>query len=97
MAQATMDYGGVDTIATGFQASGETLQVVSKVLEAAIAALTVAAFISFGTTEFLKKYLENIKPKVDTLAATCLEMSDDLQFAIQQHQEADENAAPKFS
>lgn len=96
MAQASMDYEGVNGIANGFDAVSDVLRTVSTILEAAITILRVTAFISLGSTEWLRMYLENIKPRVDQLAATCGEMSQDLKAAVQQHRQADEAGAGQF-
>ncbi len=96
MAEVRMDYGAVGQVASGFQNTSEILKRVSMILEAAINVLRVTAWISFGATEFARRYLENIKPRVDRLAATCEEFSVDLGGAIADHQGADQEAAPDF-
>lgn len=97
MAEVRMDYGAVNNVANGFQQTSEMLHAVSVVLEAAIRVLQATAWISFGSTAFAERYLSNIKPRVDRLAATCEEMGGDLKVAIQEHQQADADAAPTFN
>lgn len=96
MAEVRMDYGAVNNVATGFSTTAEVLQKVSVVLEAAIRVLQATAWISFGSTAFAERYLSNIKPRVDRLAATCEEMGGDLRGAIRDHQQADSDTAPSF-
>jgi uncharacterized protein YukE len=97
MAEVRMDYGAVNNVASGFGTTADLLHTVSVVLEAAIRVLQATAWISFGATAFAERYLSNIKPRVDRLAATCEEMGNDLKLAIQDHQQADSDAAPTFN
>jgi uncharacterized protein YukE len=97
MAEVRMDYGAVNNVANGFQQTSEVLHTVSTVLEAAIHVLQATAWISFGSTAFAERYLSNIKPRVDRLAATCEEMGGDLRGAIADHQKADSDTAPTFN
>jgi hypothetical protein len=97
MAEVRMDYGAVGNVASGFLNTADILKKVSVVLEAAIAVLRATAWISLGSTAFAERYLSNIKPRVDRLAATCEEMGHDLRGAIADHQRADESAAPNFN
>lgn len=88
MAETYMDTDRMKTVSTGFDGVGNVLRVVSMALEAAIMALKAAAFISLGATVWLERYLSNIKPKVDQLAAKCDELSNDINASIQFHQQA---------
>jgi hypothetical protein len=90
MATTVMDVSDVTQIAQGFQGVSDTLKVVSMVLEAAMMALKAAAFISFGATLWMERYLANIKPKVDALAKKTGEISSDITKAIQMHTAAAE-------
>jgi WXG100 family type VII secretion target len=97
MAEVRMDYGAVNNVANGFQQTSEVLHAVSVVLEAAIHVLQATAWISFGATAFAERYLSNIKPRVDRLAASFEEMGGDLRAAIADHQRADSDTAPTFN
>lgn len=96
MAEVRMDYGVVGNVASGFMTAADTMKKVSTVLEAAIQILRVTAFLSLGSTVWMERYLSNIKPRLDRLAATCEEMGNDLRAAIADHQQADQSAAPTF-
>lgn len=73
-----------------FATVSSTLKVINMALEAALVALKVSAFISFGATAWMERYVANIQPKVETLAKKTGEMSQDIGKAIQMH-----NAASK--
>lgn len=90
MATTFMDTGEMGQVAQGFQGVSDTLKVVSMVLEAAMMALKAAAFVSFGATLWMERYLANIKPKVDNLAKKTGEISSDITKAIQMHTAASE-------
>jgi len=90
MATTFMDTGEMAQVAQGFQGVSDTLKVVSMVLEAAMMALKAAAFVSFGATLWMERYLANIKPKVDNLAKKTGEISSDITKAIQMHTAASE-------
>jgi hypothetical protein len=85
MATTYMDTDKMTNVKNGFEAVSNTLKVVSMALEAAMMALKAAAFISFGATMWMERYLANIKPKVDTLAKKTGEISQDIGKAIQMH------------
>jgi hypothetical protein len=97
MAEVRMDYGTVNNVANGFQQTAEVLHGVSVVLEAAIVALKTAAFFTLGGTAFAERYLSNVKPRVDRLAATCEEMGGDLKATIADHQKADAEGGTAFN
>ena len=90
MATTFMDTGEMGQVAQGFQGVSDTLKVVSMVLEADMMALKAAAFVSFGATLWMERYLANIKPKVDNLAKKTGEISSDITKAIQMHTAASE-------
>ena len=85
MATTYMDTDRMDNVKKGFEAVSNTLKNASMVLEAAIVTIKSAAFISFGATLWMERYLSNIKPKVDTLAKKTGEISQDIGKAIQMH------------
>lgn len=84
-----MDYDVIKSVSDGFRAAAEALEAIGKILEVAIQALRAAAFASLGTSLALANYLENIKKKVEKLAALCQEFSGDLARAIQDHRRGD--------
>jgi hypothetical protein len=85
MATTFMDTDKMTNVSNGFEIVSNTLKVVSMALEAAMLALKAAAFISFGATVWMERYLANIKPKVDTLAKKTGEISQDIKKAVQMH------------
>lgn len=88
-----MDYEAVNGMATGFDSAGDTLQVVSQAITAAIAVLMASALMGNAGAGAQIAYLSNIKPKVDKLAATCEEFSQDLRQAVQKREAQDEEDA----
>jgi len=88
-----MDYDAVTGMATGFDTTGDTLQVVSQALTAAIALLLASAFMGNPGAAAQAAYLANIKPKVDRLAATCEEFGQDLRTAVAKREEQDGTTA----
>lgn len=85
MATTFMDTDKMKNVANGFETVSGTLKMVSMALDAAMMALKAAAFISFGATMWMERYLSNIKPKVDALAKKTGEISKDINKAIQMH------------
>jgi hypothetical protein len=85
MATTFMDTDKMKNVSNGFDGVSNVLKVVSMALEAAMMALKAAAFISFGATLWMERYLANIKPKVDNLAKKTHEISEDINKAIQMH------------
>lgn len=96
MAEVRMDYDAVGNVSQGFGVAATTLKAVSVALEVAIRAAQAATIISLGSSQALARYLSNIKPRVDRLAATCEEMSNDLRVAIAEHMQADQSARGQF-
>lgn len=92
-AASGMDYDAVSGMATGFDTTGDTLQVVSQALTAAIAMLMASAFLGNPGAAAQAAYLANIKPKLDRLAVTCEEFSQDLRAAVAKRQDQDETTA----
>lgn len=97
MAEVRMDYDAVYAVAGGFAEAAQRLQALSQSLEVLIRAAQVATFITLGATRALERYLSNIKPRVDRLAATCEEMAMDLRIAVREHIMADTGAAGQFN
>ena len=90
MADTAMDYEVVQGFANKFETISKNFERVSKVLQAAILILKASAFIgSFGSAALIR-YLEGIKPRIDTLAKTTDEMGGDLKLAIAERKEADD-------
>jgi hypothetical protein len=90
MATTYIDTLKMAQVQTAFGTVSSTLKVVNMALEAALVALKVSAFISFGATAWMERYIANIQPKVETLAKKTGEISQDIGKAIQMH-----NAASK--
>jgi len=88
MATTSMDTTKMMDVSKGFGAASDVLKVVSMALEAAIMALKAAAFISFGATLWMERYLSGIKPKVDQLQKKTGEIEKDIAKAVKNHQAA---------
>lgn len=96
MAEVSMDFDVVQSMADGFRTASETLEGVSKALEAAIAILKATAFLGLVGNAALAMYLEGIKPNVDKLAATCDELNLDLIGAIASIRDGDLSGSQRF-
>lgn len=75
-------------ISTGFGSMADVLRIVSAALEAAMTTLKATAFIGLVGGTALERYLANIKPHVDRLAAKCEEMSNDVNSAADAFEQA---------
>lgn len=85
-----MDKDAVRSIAQGFDTASDTLKAVAMALEAAMTILRVTAFVGLVGGAALERYLANIKPRVDKLAATCEEMAEDLRQAVALREQAEQ-------
>lgn len=88
MATTFMDTDAVRKMAGGFDDMSQVLKAVSMALEAAMMILKTVAFVGFVGAIAVERYLANIKPKVDKLAAKCGEMGQDLNQAVALHEQA---------
>jgi hypothetical protein len=95
-ADVSMDFDVVTTMADVFQATSESLDEVDQALEMAIAVLKASAFIGLVGNLALAAYLDNIRPHVGRLAATCQEMSGDLRGAIVALRDGDYSGSLRF-
>ncbi len=96
MAEVSMDYDVVEAMADGFNNAAEVLEGVSNALEVAISILKATAFLGLIGNAALAAYLENIKPNVDRLAATCDELHFDLLGAIASLRDGDLSGSQRF-
>jgi hypothetical protein len=84
-----MDKDAVRNIASGFETASEVLNAVAAALEAAMMTLKVTAYVGLVGGAALERYIANIKPKVEKLAKTCEEMSNDLRQAVSLREQAE--------
>jgi outer membrane murein-binding lipoprotein Lpp len=91
-----MDIPQVQKLAQAFGTFGETLQAVSKALEAAITILKVTAFVGLVGGAAVEAYLNMIKPRVDQLAAKMHELQGDVNGAISNYQTGDTSGSRRF-
>jgi hypothetical protein len=96
MAEVSMDFDVVQTMADGFRTASETLEAVSTALQVAIGILKATAFLGLVGNAALAMYLEGIKPNVDKLAATCDELNLDLIGAIASLRDGDVSGSQRF-
>lgn len=95
-ADVRMDYEVVQAMADGFRASADQLHAVDRALEAAIVVLKASAFVGMVGNLGLAVYLENIRPHVTRLSATCDELHDDLIGAIASLRDGDFSGSQRF-
>jgi len=91
-----MNYPAIESMSSVFGTTGDVLDGIAKALEVAIMAAHAAAFFSFGGTEMLAQYLENIKPKVEQLSKDSKEVSKDLKNAVKYFRDGDQTAMNRF-
>lgn len=92
----SMDYEVVENMAKVFNTSSKTLEIVSKALEIASAILKATAMFGLVGNLALARYLDNIKPKVDTLAKDTAELSKDCIGAVRSLRDGDKSGSQRF-
>lgn len=96
MAEVSMDYNAVQNMADGFRNSSDVLKSVSQALEVASSILKATAMFGMIGNLALAMYLDNIKPHVDKLAASCEELNLDLIGAIASLRDGDYSGSQRF-
>jgi len=96
MAEVSMDYAVVESMAEGFRGAAESLQAVNRALETAAAILRASAFVGMVGNLALAEYLDNIQPNVARLAATCDELNSDLLGAVASLRDGDLSGSQRF-
>jgi hypothetical protein len=91
-----MDIPHVEQMAKNFKTFGEVLNGIAKALQIIINVLYMTAFISLGTTEGLRIYLQNIKPNFTTAASKMNELSDDVHSAVNSYRTGDTQGSRRF-
>jgi len=91
-----MDIPQVQKISKDFTTFGEVLDGVAKALTAIATALKMTAWISFGATEALAQYLDQIQPNFTKAAETMRTLSSDINSAIKAYQDGDLSGSKHF-
>ena len=91
-----MDIPQVQKIGKDFSTFGDLLDGVSKALQAIIMVLKATAWISFGATEALAQYLDQIQPNFTKAAETMRTLSSDVNSAINAYQNGDVSGSKHF-
>jgi hypothetical protein len=91
-----MDVPEVEKISNTFKTLGDTLDTIDKMIKAAIAVLQAGAFLSFGATEGIAMYLQQIEPNFGKAATEMRTLSSDVSSAIQAYQTGDTNGSKRF-
>ncbi len=97
MAEVSMDYAVVESMAEGFRGAAESLQGVNRALETAAALLRASAFVGMVGNIALAEYLDNIQPNVARLSATCDELNTDLLGAVASLRDGDLSGSQRFA
>ncbi|MEQ8672802.1 MAG: type VII secretion target [Aggregatilineales bacterium] len=92
----SIDYDAVEAMAQGFDTSADVMKSVANALEIAINILKISALLGNIGAAAMARYLEGIKPNLERLAATCEEMSGDLNSAVAYYRDGDTEASQKF-
>lgn len=96
MAEVSMDYGVVENMSKIHNTSANVLKMVAKALEIASAILKATAMFGMVGNLALAMYLDRIKPKVEQLAETNAELSQDLKGAIAALRDGDFSGSQRF-
>lgn len=91
-----MDIPQVEQMVKSFATFGDVLDGVAKAMEVIAAMLHATAWISFGATEAIARYLDSIKPNVTQAAAKMKELSGDIRDAIKSYQTGDNTGSRRF-
>lgn len=83
--KVAMTYATITQVANGFQQQGQALSAISKVLEAQIEILRMAAMFGAVMAKFLADYLEGIKKAIDQLVKDCEFYKKNLDKAVNDH------------
>jgi hypothetical protein len=97
MAIGKMDYEQVEKVSQGFSDASDFLKAVDTALEALLIVLRTTAFIGMVGGAAVERYISNIKPHVEKLAAKSEEFAADLKQAIANHQQAESETRPDFN
>lgn len=89
-----MDFDRMKQISEGFKDAAELLQKVSQALEAAMLVLKMTAFVGLVGGAALERFINIIKPRIDDLAKNFIEMSDDINGAIDLYRTAQQAGKP---
>ncbi len=93
----SVDYEALQSMANGFQNSSDVMTGVAQALEVAIRVLEASALLGNVGAAAMARYLDGIKPNLERLAATCTEMSGDLEATVAAFQEGDYSGSTKFN
>lgn len=91
-----MDIPQVQQMSKSFGTFGDVLDGIAKAISAIAAALHGASWISFGTTEAVARYLDQIQPNFVKAAEKMRELSDDINSAIKAYTEGDLSGSRRF-
>ncbi len=91
-----MDIPQVESMAKRFKSFGETLDLVAKMMEAAVSMLKATAWLSLGATYAAAQYIERIQKAVKKAADKMRELGDDLNSAIKSYRDGDNSGSRRF-
>ncbi len=92
-----MDTEAVRGMATKFGKIGDVLRVAGKALEALANVLESSAFMGrIGRAARQISIIEELRPKLETLAEKCEELNKDLDVSVKAYEQGDELGATRF-
>ena len=91
-----IDFDTVDGMSKTFGTSAQVLGDVNTALQVIVVALETAAMLGAVGTEAAAMYAANIQPKVQKLAETCQNLSQELAAVISIQRDGDQKARSRF-
>lgn len=91
-----MDTERVQQIANGFETFAQIWEMVGSVLEAAMDTLNDTAFVGRVGGAAVEAYIQGMKPKINTLAEHCREISNDISLAITKYKDTAADISGRF-
>ena len=85
-----MDFDQMKRVSEGFQDAAEVLNNVARVLEHLMTVLKMTAFIGLVGGAVVERYLAMIKPRIEEMGKNFLEMSEDINGAMEAFRAAQE-------
>lgn len=91
-----MDIPQVQQMSQRFKNFGEVLSGISTAVGMIAKMLHATWWVSFGASEAVARYLDNIKPNIDKAAAKMEELSDDIADAVKAYETGDKSGSSRF-
>ncbi|NSW52360.1 MAG: hypothetical protein HPY85_07640 [Anaerolineae bacterium] len=91
-----MDIPQVERMAKSFDTFGDTLEMVSKVLQGISITLKVSAFLTLGGSAAAAAMIDRIQPRLKKLGEKMVELSGDITSAVKAYRDGDLSGSRRF-